>query len=306
MYRAIQHNKRLTVILIVGYAAIVIATGLWASIALASPWPGIVIIGLAAAWVIVSLTQGIKIAAYIAHMKPTNRVENRDLYLTVENLAIRNGMPMPTVCVTEEQDINAFALGMNPRKAMVGATRGALESLDSTELEAIMSHEMAHIQNYDTRVKLVISAVVNSMSFLAMLCWSIVIAAGQANEQASHSGNKNESNGAGLLALVAVIPAIIFSIIAWVLGPIFNSAVSRQREYLADVSGVEMTRYPDGMISMLRKIEDQTPGIAVHSTATAAFYFHNERGSWKQFFTGTHPATPKRIARIEEISRSIY
>jgi heat shock protein HtpX len=305
MYRAIQHNKRVTVLLIAGYALIVVGLGLWASFALASVWPAIIIIGIAAAWVAVALTKGVKIAAHLADVKQVSRVECRDLYVTVENLAIRNGMPMPIVCITPEEDINAFAIGMSPKNALVGATIGALNALDSTELEAVMSHEMAHIQNYDTRVKIVISSIINSMAFLAMLCWAAVIAAGSAGRDSDNQGNKN-GGGAAVIAVVAFVPAVIFSVIAWILGPLFSAAVSRQREYLADASGVEMTRYPDGMVSMLRKLEDQEKGVAVHSPAVAAFYFNNEPGGWKRFFSSTHPPTHKRIARVEEIGRSIY
>ncbi len=305
MYRAIAANKRTTILLIVGYVFLVVGLGTWASLALNSPWPAIIIIGIAAAWVSVSLAKGVKLAQYLADWTPVSRADERDLYVTVENLAIRNGMPMPIVCISDEPDINAFAVGMSPKKAIVGITTGALATLDGTELEAVMSHEMSHIKNYDTRVKMVIIALIGSMSFLAMLCWAFVIAAlsGEQNER-----RKGDDNSAALMvavAVVAVIPAIIFSILAWVLGPLFSAAISRQREYLADATGVEMTRYPDGMISMLRKIQAQEKGIAAHGMAIGALYLHNESRGLKDLFSATHPPTQKRIDRVQELSRSI-
>ena len=305
MYRAIAKNKRTTLIIIACYAAIVIGLGVWASIALESPWPAIVIIGVAAAWVSVSLAKGIKLARYLANWRQVGRAEERELYLIVENLAIRNGMPMPIVCIDDSPELNAFAIGMSPRNAIVGATIGTLSSLDSTELEAVMAHEMSHIKNYDTRVQMVITALVGSMSFLAMLCWAFVIGALAGDRQDARANNSKSGGVFAALAIIAIIPAIVFSILAWIIGPLFSAAVSRQREYLADASGVEMTRYPDGMISLLRKIQAQEKGLAVHDLAVAAFYFHNERGGIKQMFTSTHPPTHKRIERVEDMANSL-
>ena len=305
MYRAIAKNKRTTILIITGYALIVIGLGVWASIALQSPWPAIIIIGVAATWVSVSLAKGIKLAQYLGHWKQISRADEFQLYVTVENLAIRNGMPMPIICIDDSPEINAFAVGMSPKKAIVGATTGALNALDSTELEAVMAHEMSHIKNYDTRVQMVITALVGSMSFLAMLCWAFVI--GALAGGASESRKEDNKGGAVfmVIAIVAIVPAIVFSILAWILGPLFSAAVSRQREYLADASGVEMTRYPDGMISLLRKLQAQEKGMAVHELAVAAFYYHNERGGIKQLFTSTHPPTQKRIERVEDMAYSI-
>lgn len=303
MYRAIAKNKRTTVIIIACYATIVLGLGVWASIALSSPWPAIIIIGVAVAWVAVALTTGVKLAQYLGHWKQVSRADQRDLYVTVENLAIRSGMPMPIVCIDDAPEINAFAVGMSPKKAIVGITTGALNTLDSTELEAVMSHEMSHIKNYDTRVQLVITSLVGSMSFLAMLCWAFVIGA---LGSGSNDSKDSKSGAVGsILAVVAVVPAIVFSILAWIIGPLFSAAVSRQREYLADASGVEMTRYPDGMVSLLRKIEAQEKGLAVHQLAVAAFYYHNEPGGFKQLFTSTHPPTRKRIARVEAMADAL-
>lgn len=306
MYRAIATNKRTTIIIIACYAAIVIGLGVWASIALSSPWPAIIIIGVATAWVSVSLAKGIKLAKYLAHWRQVSRADERELYVIVENLAIRNGMPMPIVCIDDSPEINAFAIGMSPNNAIVGATTGTLNALDSTELEAVMAHEMSHIKNYDTRVQMVITALVGSMSFLAMLCWAFVIGALAGDRQDARSNSNNKSSGIfAALAIIAIIPAIVFSILAWIVGPLFSAAVSRQREYLADASGVEMTRYPDGMISLLRKIQAQEKGLAVHDLAVAAFYYHNERGGMKQMFTSTHPPTHKRIERVEDMANTL-
>ena len=302
MFRAIERNKRTTVLLIVGYGLVVIAVGLLASFGLNSPWPAIIIIGLATAWVSITLVRGVRLAEYLAHWTRVSRSDQRDLYVTVENLAIRTGMPTPMICISDEPDINAFAIGMSPKQAIVGITTGALEVLDSTELEAVMAHEMAHIRNYDTRVQLVITAIIGSMGFLAMFFWALVIAAG--NSQQSKN-DKERDNSAAILAIIAFVPAVVFTIVAWVIGPLVSAAVSRQREYLADASGVEMTRYPDGMISLLQKIEDQEKGLAVHSPTLAAFYYHNERGGLRQFFYSTHPPTHKRIKRVREIAESV-
>jgi heat shock protein HtpX len=307
MYRAIQRNKRTTVILIACYIAIIGGLGVWASFALSSPWPGIIILGVAAAWVSVTLSRGVKIAQYLAHWRPVSRADERELYVIVENLAIRNGMPMPTVCVEDSPEINAFAVGMSQRTAIVGATLGTLNALDSTELEAVMAHEMSHIKNYDTRVNLVITALVGSMSFLAVLCWAFVLGALAGGSSSSSRRDRNDRSGAVAIAIAIVltIPAMVFSILAWMVGPLFSAAVSRQREYLADASGVEMTRYPDGMISLLRKLQAQEKGVAIHSLALAAFYYHNERGGIRQMFNSTHPPLRKRIERVEVMANSL-
>lgn len=307
MYSAIARNKRTTAILIVVYVLLVGGIGVALSLAFTSPWPAIILTVVAIAHVVLTWFQGGRWVEAALHSHRVTAKEEPRFYRTIENLAIRNGMPMPALGVEEVDDINAYALGLRRDRAVVGVTRGALDNLDNVELEAMMSHEMAHIRNGDSRVKVLVMGLVGAMQLIALILIGVASQSAQ-SAQSSRAKNKEEDNGGGAaLGVFFLALGLVFLIIGYIVGPIVQAAVSRQREYLADATGVEMTRFAPGMISMFRKLELSESGVAPSAAngAMGMFYaYRRPRRGLGYLFTATHPPTWKRIERIQSISQA--
>lgn len=303
MYRAIARNKRTTVFLIAGYIVVVVGVGVGLSFLINSIWPVIFLSAFAALHVLWAWFRAYKEIERSMNSQRVTRREEPRLFHVVETLAIRNGMPMPVVKVEEVDGINAWASGMRADQSIVGATRGALNKLDNTELEAVMAHEMSHIKNGDIRVTVLIMALVQFMQMIAFILFAIAAGAGQSNNRSKK--NKKSGSGAGVIAVLALALGFVFMIVGYIIGPIVQSAVSRQREYLADASGVEMTRFSPGFIGLFRKLEDEEFGGAQGAAdgAMGAFYtYRRPRRGLGYIFNATHPPTWKRIERMEKMA----
>jgi heat shock protein HtpX len=210
----------------------------------------------------------------------------------VENLCIGAGLPMPKVYVIEDGSPNAFATGRDPDHAVVCVTRGLLQKLDHLELEGVIAHELSHIGNYDIRLMTVVVVLVGVIALLAdfMLRLTIWGAGGR-------SSNRSRSSGYGALIIYAV--AIIAIILAPIAAQLIKLALSRQREYLADASAAELTRYPEGLARALEKIAADTDPLEEANKATAHLYICNplhEHSSFLNNLFSTHPPIEERIA----------
>jgi heat shock protein HtpX len=310
MYSAIARNRRTTVVLIISYIAIIVGIGIGFSFLFNSIWPVIVLSILVGIHVVYAWFRG---GAMVERAMNDHRVTARDeprFFRAVDTLAIRNGMPMPKLAVDERDlTINAYAAGMRPDKAVVGITRGALNNLDNTELEALLSHEMSHIKNGDMRVKTLVTALVGFMQLVAIILIGVSVGVGTSGSGSNSGSAERDKNRAGLavLGVVVLVLGFVFVIVGFIVGPIVRSAVSRQREYLADASGVEMTRFVPGMISLFRKMEYEefgTTGVA-DSSALGMFYaYRRPRRGLAYLLNATHPPTYKRIERVASMERN--
>lgn len=208
-----------------------------------------------------------------------------EYFRIVENLCIASGLPMPRVYVMEDQSPNAFATGRDPKHAVVCATTGLLEIMNQSELEGVIAHELSHVRNYDIRLMGIVAILVGFIAILSDLFLRI-------NFYSDSDNNK----GNGLFLILA----LIFAIMSPIAATLIQLAVSRKREYLADASGVLLTRYPEGLASALEKLaKDHTPP-RVASNATAHLFIENpfDNKKVKNFFTGlfnTHPPIDERI-----------
>ena len=213
------------------------------------------------------------------------------LYRVVENLSIGSGLPMPRVYIIEDSAPNAFATGRNPKNAVVAATSGLLDKLEKRELEAVMAHEMSHVGNYDIRLMTTVAVLVGLVALLAdYLLRFTWYGAG------ARSGNKDK--GGGALGLVLVVIAFTFVIVSPIIASIMRSALSRQREYLADSSGALLCRNPDALADALEKITKDPEPLEVANKATAHLYIANplrEHGSFLNNLFATHPPIEERI-----------
>ncbi len=205
----------------------------------------------------------------------------------VEGLSIAAGVPMPKIYVIDDPAPNAFAVGTSPEKASVAFTTGLLSMMDRAELEGVAAHELSHIKNFDSRMATIAVAMVGLIAILSDVGMrSIFWGGGRGN------GRRGDGGGLALIGLVIVVLAPIFS-------QLVRLALSRQREYLADANGAELTRYPEGLASALEKMK-KTGTMVQHATdATSSLYFANPLSMGGMF--STHPPLDERIKRLREM-----
>jgi len=220
--------------------------------------------------------------------------EEKVLRDVVETLALGLGIPTPKLYVIEDPAPNAFATGRDPNHASVAVTRGLLETMDRSELEGVIAHELSHVGNHDIRVMLLVTVLVGTVALLSD--WLL-----RSMWWGGRSRDRNNSGGGGILLLVGLVLAILTPIIA----TLIQLAVSRQREYLADASGAFLTRYPEGLASALRKIAADQHVLSVANKATASLYIANPLKDHPFQFDGlfdTHPPIEERIKRLEAMA----
>src|SRR5438067_52210 len=217
----------------------------------------------------------------------------QQLYNIVQALAIGDGLPLPKVYVIEDASPNAFATGRDPNHAAVTVTTGLLQMMDREELEAVLAHEMSHVKNFDVRLLLVVTTMIGMAALIASGFWNSV---GRMRFSGRNSGQ---------VALVVIAIGLIFTLIAFIVGPLMQLALSRQRESLADVSGVELTRNPTALISALEKIAQNDKPPQRFNHAVAAMMIDNPEEHHGSFFShlfDTHPPIAERIAALQRIA----
>ncbi len=303
MYEAIARNKRNTIIIIFLFLAFFSGVAALLSWWLQNIWVGIGLIGFILVYAVVQYYFAANMAMGIAGGILVDKDSHPKLWRTVENLAISEGMPMPKVYLIKDESINAMAIGRDPWHAHVGATEGLLRITEKYELEGVMAHEMAHIKNYDTRVKLIVFGLVGAISALAQFCFLFIVGL-----FAGSQAGKNRSLFLTVLffpvALLLLAVGVVSWFISFLLGPIIMNGVSRQREYLADATGALMTRHPEALMSALQKMELFSQAPVRKNKATAAMFFTNpfRRGLFARLLS-SHPETDDRIERLAQMAQ---
>jgi len=222
-----------------------------------------------------------KIVLSMAGAKEAKHDEYTDLYHIVENLSITAGLPMPKVYIIEDASPNAFATGRNKDHAVVAVTTGLLQILNKVELEGVIAHELSHIGNKDILLQTVIVVLVGFISILA----NIFMRGGMGK------GNRDDNKGGG----------IILVILSPIVAKLIQLAISRKREFLADASGVLLTRYPEGLASALQKISSANIPLHNPNNATAHLYISNPFGGAGKKVSNlfsTHPPVEERIKAL--------
>lgn len=235
-----------------------------------------------------------KIVLAMSRARPIEKDEYPYLYNVIEGLAIAAGVHTPKMYVIDDSAPNAFATGRDPEHSAIAVTTGLLEKLNRLELEGVIAHEMSHIKNYDIRLA---SLAVVMVGIIALLSdWLL--------RSFWWGGRKRDEGGrelGGILALVGLILAILAPLIA----QLMRLALSRQREYLADVSGTMLTRYPEGLASALAKLTMDREPLEVANKATAHLYIVNPlkdiSGAINNLFN-THPPIDERIKRLRALT----
>jgi heat shock protein HtpX len=297
MYHQISRNKRNSVLVIIGFLLVWLVVGLivgWLAYGNGGAIAGAIVLtlmGVGAALYAYYLGSATVLSAMGAREADPHQYQQ--LHNIVQALAIGDGLPLPKVYVIEDASPNAFATGRDPNHAAVTVTTGLLQMMNREELEGVLAHEMSHIKNFDVRLLLVVVTMIGMAALISSVFW--------------HSVGRMRFSGrnSGQAALVIFAIGILFSLVAFIVGPIMQFALSRQRESLADVSGVELTRNPTGLISALQKIAQNDKPPQRFNHAVAAMMIDNPEEHHGSFFSklfDTHPPIAERIAALQRIA----
>ncbi len=238
---------------------------------------------------------GDKMVLAMSGAKPANRKEHFDFFTVAENLALAAGIPKPALYVIDDTAMNAFATGRDPSHAVVCATTGILSKLERRELEGVIAHELSHIKNFDTRLMAVVAVLVGTVAFLADMFLRSLWWGG--------SRDRDENRGAGQIMLVV---GIALAIITPIVATLIQLAVSRRREFLADASAADLTRYPEGLARALEKLTGDKEVLEAATNATAHLYITNpfkgkHYAAWFSGLFNTHPPIKERIKILRAI-----
>jgi heat shock protein HtpX len=307
LYTHIQSNKRRSIALLIGlfvlvyllvYAGALVGEALTNDAPLdelmraalrdalyAAPWATLG----TALWILIAYKFHQAMIDAVTGGREVTRQEEPRLYNLLENLCISRGITMPQLKVIEEDNLNAFATGMNAKQYSITVTSGLINSLDDAEIESVLGHELTHIRNGDVRMLVIAVIIAGVIAFFAELVFRLMFQGGVSWRSSRSDGDRK---GAG----VAILIALVLIAIAWVLSIVIRFALSRQREYLADSGSVELTKNPDAMISALRKIEGrgELPGA---TSAVMEMCIDNPRGGFSNIFD-THPPVDARVAAL--------
>jgi heat shock protein HtpX len=228
-------------------------------------------------------------AVLVAGGKKIEKKEDApELWRMVENLAITAGLEMPRLYVSPDPAPNAFAAGRSEKQALICVNQGLLEVLDDQEIQGVLAHEMSHIRNLDVRL----------MTYAAVLAGSIAMIA-QILMYSMWFGGDNDNNNP-----LGIVLVILTAILAPLAATIIQLSISRKREYVADASGAELTRYPQGLASALQQISgnmiptDRPEDAIAHMMIAPQLKASGKSSS----LFATHPPTEDRIARLTEMA----
>lgn len=285
MYSSIAANKRNTLLIMALFVGLVGAIGWAVSYVYGNQSISYWVIGVALVYALIQYFAASKLALAMTGAREIEKRDNPRLYRIVENLAIATGMPTPKIYIIDDPAPNAMATGRDPKHAVVAATTGIMEVMDDRELEAVMAHEMGHVQNYDIRVSMIAFGLVSAIGVLSDLAMQFFWFNSDRRE-----GNTNP---------IIMVIGIVLILLAPVLAMLIQLAVSRQREYLADATGAMTVRDSEGLALALEKLQLYGRPMEHQSTSTAHLFFSNplKAGFVAKLFS-THPPLEERVARL--------
>lgn len=286
MYKQIAQNKRRTVIIIIAFVLMIGLIAAAFALAYKDPWIAVWTIFVAIIYALIQYFASGSLAMVMSGATEIAKKDNPRLYNIVENLSITTGLPMPKVYIIQDPAPNALATGRDPKHAIVAATTGLMDIMDDKELMAVMAHEMSHVKNYDIRVSMIVFGLVCVVGLISDMAYRMVF----------YGSRRRNEEGSPLGYALVILAAVLSPILA----ALAQMAVSREREYLADASAVNITRYPEGMIAALKKLQAHSQPMKNQNVATAEMYINNPLR--KGFFSNllsTHPPLEKRIERLE-------
>lgn len=282
----ISRNKLSSFFLMVCVFAVIVLLGYVISMAFEPGYFFIIMIFaiiFSMGYILLSYYNSDKIAIMSVGAKQADRTAHRQYYSLVEGLTIASGLPMPRLYIMNSPQINAFASGRDPEHAVVCVTTGCFEKLEKKELEGVLAHELSHVGNYDIRYMTLVAVMVGMVAIISEIFLRSLWFKG--------GGSDNKNNA------IFIVIGIALAIVAPIVVYLVQLSISRKREYAADASAVEFTRYPQGLAGALRKIQSSHVVEKRVSKAVAPLFFANpfcELGS-------THPPIEKRIEILERM-----
>jgi len=255
-------------------------------------------LGIGAISGVATYYSGDKLVLAVSGAKAVDESSAPQLLNVVRELTLAANLPMPAVYVIDDTAPNAFATGRDPAHASIAITTGLLEKLDREELQGVIAHELSHVRNLDIRFSLVVGVMVGAIAILADFFLRFTFWGGLGGRRSSRD------SGGGAAAFIAII-AIVLAILAPIISRFIQLAVSRQREYLADASGVELTRNPYGLERALAKIAGDQEVLEVANRGTQHMYFTNPIKKFEARSSGlmdTHPPILDRINRLRQLT----
>ena len=307
-YVQIAANRRRSVLLVVIVVGLLAVMGFVIGYAVSGyPEGGYVAIGIAVAIALlmtsVSYFAGDSIVLAASRARQVTDESAPQLMNVVREMSLAANIPPPRVHLIDDSAPNAFATGRDPRHASIAVTTGLLEKLNREELQGVIGHELSHVRNLDIRFALLVGVLVGSIVLLADFFLRFTFWGG--GSRATRGGRGRD--GGGGLAIILLILAIVLAILAPIAARLVQMAVSRQREYLADASAVELTRNPHGLEGALLKIGSDREVLEVANRATQHLYFVNPIKKFEKRASGlmsTHPPIVDRVNRLRALSGS--
>lgn len=293
--RAVRHNRHRGEVMLAVFACVWMAAGtLVGYLLLGQAGLGASAFALMAIGnVIYSYFYGTQTILRVSGAVPADPEQQRDLFILVRNLVSRAALPMPAIYVMQDPSPNAFTTGRDPAHAALTVTTGLLSTMDHDELEGVLAHELTHVKNRDIRLLLVVATVVGLAALLASWAWNAT----------ARISNRDKD---GRATLVALAVACVMSLLAFLIGPLIQLAVSRTREFLADAGGTRLAAEGGvGLIHALQKIEQSDRPLTRVNHATAAMFIDNPLEHHHHWFNGlfdTHPPIEERIGALQRMA----
>jgi len=289
-YTQIARNKRNTVFLVCLFIIIVLGIGSAVTYVRAGDYiSGAIFAGaIATVYTIFMITTSTNVVMRMNHAREiTSSTDQAFLWHTVEGLSIAARIPMPRIYIIDDPSPNAFATGISPKSGAVAVTTGLMNRLNREEIEGVLAHEVAHIRNYDIRLSTIAVALVSAIAILSDIGMRFFI----------FSGGRNNNNKHPLIMIIALLLVLLAPIIAIVM----QLAISRNREYLADASAVELTRNPEALATALERITDTHTPVEEASSSTASLYFADPLKKKAASLFSTHPPADERVRRLRQM-----
>jgi heat shock protein HtpX len=304
-YQQISANRRNSFLMAAGVVVLLALLGLTIGYALSGSPEGalavtLLAVGLGGASGAFTYFAGDSLVLAVSQAREVDETQAPKLLNVVRELSLAANIPMPKVYVIDDTAPNAFATGRDPQHASVAITTGLLEKLDREELQGVIGHELSHVRNLDIRFSLVVAVMVGVIAVLADFFLRFTFWGG-----ARSRGGDRDGGGGNAAQAVIFIVAIVLAILAPLISRFIQLAVSRQREYLADASSVELTRNPYGLERALAKISSDQEVLEVANRGTQHLYFTNPIKKFEERSSGlmsTHPPIIDRINRLRELT----
>lgn len=296
LYDQIAMNKRRTGYVMFGFGLLVLLIGAALGYLFWNNWQSGAVIALVVAvvYMLIMISQSTNVVMSMNHAREITDVSQApQLWHMIEDMALVGKVPMPRVFIIDDPSPNAFATGNSPEKSAVAVTTGILQRLNREELEGVIGHEISHVRNYDIRLQTIALALSAAIGMLVNFASNWLWWGG---------GRRRDDDRDSAGNAIALVISIVLIILAPLAASIAQMALSRNREYLADASSVELTRNPQGLINALRKIDDSEPMEAADPNSSALYIgdpFKNKHRLGDLF--STHPPIADRIVRLEKM-----